>query len=78
MDLIFEDFVYFLKKQSNFGQSIQWIWLEMFPDTQNSQFYFSSDHGCEVTLKNVWKSIFPCFVINHKFCVTKPGFTHCN
>ena len=61
MDLIFEDFVYFLKKQSNFGQSIQWIWLEMFPDTQKSQFYFSSDHGCEVTLKNVWKSIFPCF-----------------
>ena len=51
MDLIFEDFVYYLnKKKSNFGQ---WILLEMFEGTQKSQFNFSRDHGCEVTVNNV-------------------------
>ena len=36
MGLIFEDFVHFLKKQSNFGQSILGIWLEMFKGTQKN------------------------------------------
>ena len=61
LDLIFEDFVYFLKKYSNFGQSILWIWSEMFQGTQNSQFYFSRDHCCEVTVKNMRTSIFSMF-----------------
>ena len=30
----------------------------MFQVTQKSQFYFSRDHCCEVTVKNVRKSIF--------------------
>ena len=27
--------------------------MEMFQETQKSQFYFSRDHGIEVTVKNV-------------------------
>ena len=53
MDLIFEGFVYFLKKYNNFGQSIKWIWLETFQGTKKSQFYFRRDHGFEVTVKDV-------------------------
>ena len=53
--------VHFLKKLSNFGQSIIWIWSEMFKRTQKSQFHFSRDHCCEVTVKNVQKSIFFMF-----------------
>ena len=37
LDLIFEDFVYFSKK-NNFGQSIQWIWLKMFKKLKNHSF----------------------------------------
>ena len=51
----------FLKKQSNFGQSILWIWSEMFSGTQKLQFYFSRDHRCEVIVKIVRKSIFSMF-----------------
>ena len=36
--LIFEDFVYFLRKWSNFGGSIQWIRLELFQGPQNYSF----------------------------------------
>ena len=61
MGFIFEDFVHFLTKLSNFGQSILWIWSEMFKETQKSQFCFSRDHCCEVTVKNVRKSIFSMF-----------------
>ena len=55
LGLIFEDFVHFL---SNFGQSILWIWLEIFQGTQKSQFNFSKFYCSEATVKNVWKSIF--------------------
>ena len=51
----------FSKNKSNFGQSILWIWSEMFQGTQKSQFHFSRDHCCEVTVKNVRKSIFSMF-----------------
>ena len=51
----------FSQKISNFGQSILWIWSELFQGTQKSQFYFSRDHCCEVTVKNVRKSIFSMF-----------------
>ena len=59
----------FLKKENNFGQNIQWIWLEMFQGTQRSQFYFRRDHGCKVTLEYLWKSI--CgHVLIHKSIAT--------
>ena len=51
----------FSKRSSNFGQNILWIWSEMFQGTQKSQFYFTRDHFCEVTVKNVRKSIFSMF-----------------
>ena len=61
MGLIFEDRA-FLKKLSNFGQSILWIWSEMFQGTQKSQFHFSRDHCCEVTVKKIYENqYFPCF-----------------
>ena len=31
------------------------------PRNSKTQFYFSRDHCCEVTMKNVWKSIFSMF-----------------
>ena len=34
---------------------------EMFQGTKKSQFYLSTDHCCEVTVKNVLKSIFSMF-----------------
>ena len=30
-------------------------------ELKKAQFYFSRDHGCEVTVNNVWKSIFSMF-----------------
>ena len=33
----------------------------MFQGTQKSRFYFSRDYGCEVTVNNVWESIFSMF-----------------
>ena len=35
--------------------------IRMFQGTQKSQLYFCNDHGCEVTINNVWKSIFSMF-----------------
>ena len=59
----------FSKKWSNFGQSILWIWSEMFQGTQKSQFYFSRDHCCEVTVKKCAKiNIF--HVLSHKSITT--------
>ena len=40
---------------------VLWIWSEMFKGTQKSQFSFSRDHCCEITVKNVRKSIFSMF-----------------
>ena len=61
LDHIFEDFVYFLQKQSDVGQGFHWIRLEMFQGTQESQFYFSRNHGFEVTVKMCESQYFPCF-----------------
>ena len=33
----------------------------MLQGTQKPQFYFSKDHGCEATVKDVLKSIFSMF-----------------
>ena len=54
-------YAFIQKKQSNFGQSFLWIWLEIFQGTQKSQFSFSRDHCCEVAVKHVQKSIFSMF-----------------
>ena len=51
----------FSKNKATSDKSILWIWSEMFQGTQKSQFYFSRDHCCEVTVKNVRKSIFFMF-----------------
>ena len=48
LHLIFEDFVHFIKKESNFGQSIQWILLEMFFGTQKSQFFSVETMGVKL------------------------------
>ena len=40
----------FSENKPTLGQSIQWIWLEMLQGTHKSQFYFSRNHGCEVTI----------------------------
>ena len=52
---------------NNFGQSARWIWLEMFQGAQKSLLYFNRDHGCDVTVNNVWKSVFSMFwsIINN-------------
>ena len=66
MVLIFEDLVHFLTAAGNFGQSILWIWSEMFQGTQKClQFYLSGDHCCEGTDKTCAEiNIF--YVLSHK------------
>ena len=51
----------FSQKIKQLWQSIPWIWFEVFQGTQKSQFHFSRNHGCEVTVNNMWKSTFPMF-----------------
>ena len=51
----------FLKNKATSEKHPRWIWSEMFQGTQKSQFYFSRDHCCKVTVKNVQKSIFSMF-----------------
>ena len=53
--------VFSLKKYSNFGQCILSIWSEMFKGNQKSQFYFSRDHCCKVTVKMCKNQYFQCF-----------------
>ena len=65
LGLIFEDFVHFLKKKKK-KKKIKQIWTK-YPIylvrniPRISKIYFSRGHCCEVTAKNVRKSIFSMF-----------------
>ena len=55
LDFIFEEFVYYLQNKASL-----WIFLQMFQGTHKCQFYFSRDHGYEVTVKVCENQYFSC------------------